>query len=981
MEDYGGLAFSGRSQDLALEIKALQKQLAETEASLRREMDRADLLVSEINRLRSSETINSNKNKLQNKVDDENEDEEEEGGVVVVPRSALDLLHLKERAMDAAKEGITIADARAPDMPLIYVNEGFSRITGYPVDFTVGKNCRFLQGPATEAATVKKLRDAMVAGQPCVVQITNYRRSGDPFINYLSLTPVHDPSGVLTHYVGVQSDITELVRRRQAELAAKHAAAEAAAATEAKSQFLARMSHEIRTPLNGMIAVGQLLAETKLTPTQWDLVNTIRCSGEALLTLITDILDFSKIEANKMVLSNVSFLLETTIEASMEIAGLYAARKWLQFAYYIAPDVPRRIKGDAQRLQQILLNILNNALKFTDAGEVLLEVWVVRASTVNGCGSKDSEMVEIHFSVRDTGIGISSADLIRLFKSFSQVDASPTRRFGGSGLGLAISQKLTEAMGGRMWAESAGLGRGSSFRWYIRVQAEEDAEKMASLSLSPTKERPVKELSTNFPKQQSRRRHRILLIEPCDMVRQVLLLVLQRWGYQVAAVDSQPAGLARLSLDSNSNLDLNGTKSSTEANVDDTAKQPSRSLRTSRLALQHAVGMEEIRDAQAASAASHGPYDVVIMDVGHEAVLNALLEQASWDEARRIVFLGWPGAKDPEEVEHSGRGEDHRGQGTSRLPPVISTSNGMLCDVFAAQEKSSVQQQQQQQQQEQQHNEATQKMHLTKEKELQPLELAVTRKSKKQLCYVVVSRPVRQGRLKLALQELFAADLGPASAGGCGEDSRQGSEQPQNQLSLSSSSVPTEAEQFGDSSDTASECGSGPQRLLRQQRLKRASSAGSSLGLGVSPADRGDGTASSSSIHTLSQMRDNATRKLLIAEDNSINMKVALGILRRLGFVDVISATDGVEAVEAVAAAGGPAAFSAILMDLHMPKKGGIEAVQDIRRAWPNQRTKIIAVTADAFEDTRDACIAQGFTGWLAKPFRLEEFARIMGEG
>lgn len=110
-------------------------------------------------------------------------------------------------------------------------------------------------------------------------------------------------------------------------------------------------------------------------------------------------------------------------------------------------------------------------------------------------------------------------------------------------------------------------------------------------------------------------------------------------------------------------------------------------------------------------------------------------------------------------------------------------------------------------------------------------------------------------------------------------------------------------------------------------------------------------------------------------------MKVALGILRRLGFADVVSATDGVEAVEAVAAAGGPAAFSAILMDLHMPKKGGIEAVQDIRRAWPNQQTQIIAVTADAFEDTRDACIAQGFTGWLAKPFRLEEFARIMGEG
>ena len=230
----------------------------------------------------------------------------------------------------------------------------------------------------------------------------------DPFVNYLSVTPIHDAQGRLTHYVGVQSDITELVNHRQAELAAKHAAVQAAAATEAKSEFLARMSHEIRTPLNGIISVGQLLAETRLTPGQWDLVNTIRCSGETLLTLITDILDFSRIEANKLVLVKSVFKIEAVMEAALEIAGLRAAQKKIQVAYHISKSVPSVLLGDAQRLQQILLNILNNAVKFTEEGCVLLEVWV------DGDGSLGSTVSDIEIkegqesSSASGGIGVSS---------------------------------------------------------------------------------------------------------------------------------------------------------------------------------------------------------------------------------------------------------------------------------------------------------------------------------------------------------------------------------------------------------------------------------------------------------------------------------------------------------------------------------------------------------------------------------------------
>ena len=242
--------------------------------------------------------------------------------------------------------------------------------------------------------------------------------------------------------------MTELVQQRKAELAAKHEAAEAAAATEAKSQFLARMSHEIRTPLNGMIAVGQLLAETNLTPQQWDFVNTIRCSGEALLTLISDILDFSKIEANKMELENTPFYLESTVEAAVEIAGMQAAQKRLQLAYFIHDDVPPWIIGDDHRLQQVLLNILNNAVKFTEEGEIVLEIWSqsVRNSTANL-----PKASEIHFRVKDSGIGIADEDILG-FLNHSLSLMRPLR--GNSEVLALVSQSVRNCV--RPWVGKCG---------------------------------------------------------------------------------------------------------------------------------------------------------------------------------------------------------------------------------------------------------------------------------------------------------------------------------------------------------------------------------------------------------------------------------------------------------------------------------------------------------------------------------------------
>jgi PAS domain S-box-containing protein len=395
-------------------------------------------------------------------------------------------------------------------------NTMFCEDLGKPLDQVIGKTD--LDFYPSEQAEKFRRDDQRVVQSRGVLEDVEQHLKPDGGMLYVQVlkSPVFDSGGEV---VGTQGMFWDVTARKLGEQALQQSREAAVQANRAKSEFLAMMSHEIRTPMNGILGMTELVLDTPLTPEQREHLVIVKGCADGLLTILNDILDFSKIEAGKLDLEAVGFSLRDSLGDALTALALRAEQKGLELACPVAADVPDRLVGDPVRLRQIVVNLVGNAIKFTERGEVVVSV------SLAACGLA---AIELHFAVRDTGIGIPADKQGLLFQAFSQTDSSTTRRYGGTGLGLAISARLVALMGGRIWLESEA-GRGSTFHFTARFAVQE----------GPVAE-PVAAEETVL------RRLRVLAVDDNPTNRRLLEEVLGKWQMAPTVVDSGPAALAAL---------------------------------------------------------------------------------------------------------------------------------------------------------------------------------------------------------------------------------------------------------------------------------------------------------------------------------------------------------------------------------------------------------------------------------------------------
>ncbi|MCX5781835.1 MAG: ATP-binding protein [Elusimicrobia bacterium] len=359
------------------------------------------------------------------------------------------------------------------DGKIEFVNEAFAKNTGYSLDEVKGKSPKVLKSGETLEDEYEAMWEAISNGNEWKGVLHNKKKNGEFYWSLISISPVKDDKGDIKKYIAVEQDVTES-RKAQDEI--KKAKDNAEVSSKAKNEFVGQLSHEIRTPLNSLVGVTDLLLETKLTTEQKEYVSIFKRAGDTLLTIVNDILDITKIESGAVQLDYVDFDIKDVVEKSIDVYQIRSQKKGVELKYLIAPDMVRSVVGDQNRLRQILVNLLGNAMKFTEQGEISVEV-------------KNYKLQErdalIQFCVSDTGVGIPKDKLSSVFDSFALTDSSTARKYGGSGLGLAIAKRLVELMGGTIWVESV-YGQGSKFFFTARFKYPDESMK------SPVKPKNLK---------------------------------------------------------------------------------------------------------------------------------------------------------------------------------------------------------------------------------------------------------------------------------------------------------------------------------------------------------------------------------------------------------------------------------------------------------------------------------------------------------